>query len=150
MQAGKAYEVLICKAYRETRYISTKCSIWIDPLYFEWEKFIPTLEKHFPDILYEIWSHDNQRSASANREFTTSLRCSHTNIEKHKDHPALDFCNQEIEGMASIPAASAIAHQRYFKIIITTLQSQTLLVMKTTPWGIHPSPLQMNQRITTA
>ena len=30
----------------------------------KWGKFIPTLEKHFPDILEEILNHDHQRCAS--------------------------------------------------------------------------------------
>ena len=77
---GKAHEVLMYEANREARYISTKSSIQIDPLYFEWDKCIPTLEKHFQDILDEILNHDNQRSTPTNGEFTTSFRCSHTNI----------------------------------------------------------------------
>ena len=63
-QTKKAHETLMCEVNREAKYISTKYSIWIDPLYFEWNRFIPTLEKHFLDILGEILNHDNQRYAS--------------------------------------------------------------------------------------
>ena len=70
----------MCKANREARYITTEYSVWINALYFEWDKFIPMLEKHFPDILDEILNHDNQRSPSANGEFTTSFRNSHISI----------------------------------------------------------------------
>ena len=71
----------MCDINGEARYISTKYSVWIDPLYFEWDKFIPTLEKHFPDLLDEILDCENGRSASAyNGEFTTTFRCSHRDI----------------------------------------------------------------------
>ena len=46
----KAHAALMCETNRKAKYISTKCSIQIEPLYFEWDKFISMLEKHFPDI----------------------------------------------------------------------------------------------------
>ena len=33
------------------QYISNKYNVRINPLYFEWHKFIPTLERQFPDVL---------------------------------------------------------------------------------------------------
>ena len=56
---GMAHEAFMCEANRDTRYIRTKYSVHTDPLYFEWDKFIPTLEKHFLDIWDAILTHDN-------------------------------------------------------------------------------------------
>ena len=39
----------------------------MEPMYFEWDKFIPTLEKHFPDII-EILNCDHQRHDSGQDE----------------------------------------------------------------------------------
>ena len=89
-QTRKAHEVLMCEANREATFISAIYSIWIDPLYFMWDKFIPTLEKYFPDLLDEILSHNNQRSASVNGEFTTGFRYSHTTQDRHRP-PSLRF-----------------------------------------------------------
>ena len=58
----------------------TEYSVWIELLFFEWEKLIPVLEKYFPDILDEMLNCDNQRSTSANGKVITSFRCNHTNI----------------------------------------------------------------------
>ena len=55
----------MCEANREARYISTKYTVLIEPLCFEWGKFMPMLEKHFSDILDEILNCDNQRSSLA-------------------------------------------------------------------------------------
>ena len=33
-------------------------------MYFKWDKFIPTLEKQFPDILNEVLNHDHQWPSS--------------------------------------------------------------------------------------
>ena len=41
--------------------ISNKYKIQIEPLEFEWDKFIPTLEKDFPDILNEVLSCTNNQ-----------------------------------------------------------------------------------------
>ena len=38
----------------EAIHISTKYTVQLEPLYFEWDKFIPTLEKEFLDILNEM------------------------------------------------------------------------------------------------
>ena len=58
-----SHEALMHDVNRDARYIGTKYSVQIGPLYFEWDKFIPTLEKHFPDILDEILNCDHQRDA---------------------------------------------------------------------------------------
>ena len=118
-ETRRAHEALICEANREASYVSTKYSIQVGPLFFEWDKSIPKLEKHFPDILDDILN--CERFASANGEFTTSFRHSHTNIGKTQKHPALDFWNQEIEVEPNSAAAFSTAHQRYLTIIITIL-----------------------------
>ena len=135
---------------RQARYINTKYSVWIEPLYFEWVKFIPTLDrKNFQDILNGVLHHDNQRCASANGETITSFSHSHTNKGGTQRTPSPIFLQPRKRGQPSIAASFAIAHQRYLTIIITLLWSQTLLVMKPTLSGIHPALLQVNPTITT-
>ena len=41
-------------------HISHKYAVQVEPLYFEWDMFIATLEKEFPDILNEKLSHNSQ------------------------------------------------------------------------------------------
>ena len=41
--------------------ISNKYTVQIESLHFEWDKFIPTLEKEFPNILNEIISCNSQQ-----------------------------------------------------------------------------------------
>ena len=98
-QTRKAYEVLMCDANHEAQYTSTKYILWIDPLYFQVDKFIPTLEKHFPDILDEILNHDDQRSAPENfAEFTTSYRHSHKNKGQTQRPPIPRFLKPRNRG----------------------------------------------------
>ena len=54
----------MCDVNKEARYINSKYSMQVDTLYFEWDKFIQTLEQYFPDILGEILNHDNHKYAS--------------------------------------------------------------------------------------
>ena len=53
---GDILNEVSCKA----GYISSKYNVQINPLYFEWNKFIPTLERQFPDVIYEILNCDYQ------------------------------------------------------------------------------------------
>ena len=50
-QTRKAHETIMLDVNREVRYIGTKYNVLIDPLYFQFEKFILTLEnqltRHF-------------------------------------------------------------------------------------------------------
>ena len=96
----------------------------MDPLYvLVGQKFIPMLEKHFPDILDEILNCNNQRFSPTNsEEFTTSFRHSHTKHRTNTEpHLVLDICHQEIEIESNETAAFATAHHRYVTIVITIL-----------------------------
>ena len=104
IETRKAHEALVYDVNREMRYISTKYSVQIGTLYFEWDKLISTLDKHFPDILEEILNCDHQRDASAynqgqsipanSSKLNTNFKHGVTQIEgKYKGHPAPDFCN---------------------------------------------------------
>ena len=44
-----------------------------------------------------------------------------TQTQEHQDDPTLDFHNQEIEVKPNSTVPFAIAHQKYFTIIITIL-----------------------------
>ena len=54
IQTKRAHNDLMHEVNREAIYIGIKYSVKMEPMYFEWDKFIPTLEKHFPDILWDI------------------------------------------------------------------------------------------------
>ena len=57
----KAHEKLMGQVRNEAVHINNKYNVQIYHLHFEWDKFIPTLEKEFPDILNEMLSPDNQQ-----------------------------------------------------------------------------------------
>ena len=109
-QIRKAHEVLMSDDNKEVRYTGTKNSLQMDPLYFEWDKFVPTLEKHFPDILGDILNHDYQGYAlvqgqgqsfpANNDEFNISLRHSHTDIGKTQKSTSSRFSQPRTRGIA--------------------------------------------------
>ena len=55
----KAYEELMSQVRTEAIHISNKYTIQIEPIQFECDKFLQTLEKDFPEILNEVLSHNN-------------------------------------------------------------------------------------------
>ena len=52
----------------EAMHISNKCKIQIEPIQFEWNSSIPTLEKDFSDILNEMlsWTSQQQQPPNSN------------------------------------------------------------------------------------
>ena len=44
---------------RDTINIGIKYSVKIKPMYFQWDKFIPRLEKHYPNIVQEMLDCDH-------------------------------------------------------------------------------------------
>ena len=82
---GRVSEALMHGVNREVMYIGTKYSIQIDPIYFDWDTFIPTLESHFPDIAEELMNHGHLRYAlvhnegksipASSSELNTNFRC---------------------------------------------------------------------------
>ena len=49
-------------------YILLINKVQIEPFYFEWDRFIPTLEKEFPDILNEMLSCNSQQQPLRSNE----------------------------------------------------------------------------------
>ena len=47
----QAHKALMSEARKKAIYISNIYRIQIEPILFEWDKFLPTLEKDFLDIL---------------------------------------------------------------------------------------------------
>ena len=139
----------MCETNREAICISTKYSVQIEPLYCECNDFISMLEKNLPDISHEMLNCDNQNSASANDEATTSLRYNHPNIGRIQRQLSSRFPQPKIEVKLKITAASAIVYQRYLTTIITILWVQTLLVTKPTLSSICLTLLQVNPIIST-
>ena len=57
----------------ETIYISNKYKIQIEPTQFEWDKFLPALEKDFPEILNEVLSCNNNQQQQQNLNENSSI-----------------------------------------------------------------------------
>ena len=57
----QVYGILINEVRYEAMHISNKYKIQIEPLQFNWDKFLSTLEKEFPDILKEVISYKNNQ-----------------------------------------------------------------------------------------
>ena len=62
----KVCKELMSKVRNEAIYISSKYKIQIEPIQFEWDMFLPTLEEDFPEILNEILSHSNKQQQQLN------------------------------------------------------------------------------------
>ena len=60
VQMRRVHRDLMNEANSEYQYISNRYNIEIDPLHFEWDKFIPTLERQLPDIFNEMLNCDHQ------------------------------------------------------------------------------------------
>ena len=56
----KAPEKLMTQVCTEAIHVSNKYNIQIEPIEFEWDKFLPTLEKGFPGILNEVLGNNSQ------------------------------------------------------------------------------------------
>ena len=56
----KAHEELMNQVRNKVIHTSNKYKVQIEPLNFEWDLFLPILEKEFPDILNEMPSHNSQ------------------------------------------------------------------------------------------
>ena len=57
----KAHKSLMSQVGTESTHIGNKYKIQIEPVQFQWDKFLPTLEKDFQEILNEVLSHSNQQ-----------------------------------------------------------------------------------------
>ena len=44
----KVHEELMSQVRTKAIYISNKYKIYIEPIQFEWDKFLPTFERYFP------------------------------------------------------------------------------------------------------
>ena len=54
-----AHEEMMSQVRTQTIHSSNKCKIQIKPIQFGWDKFLPTLEGSFPEILSEVLSHNS-------------------------------------------------------------------------------------------
>ena len=123
----------------EVRCIGIKYSVKMESKYFEWGKFIPTLEKHFPDVLEDILNcyhqtHNSEQGhgqsiLAVTSELNSKFRHGHTgNI--HMDHPAPDFQNQAPEVSLNIMAAFATICQRCHITTIMMVKSPIQLIIQ--------------------
>ena len=57
----KAHKELVIQVRPTAIYISNKYTVQLEPLHFEWDRFIPTLEKDFLNTINEMLSHNGQQ-----------------------------------------------------------------------------------------
>ena len=62
----KVHKELISQVRTEAIHISNKYKIHVEPIQFEWDKFLPTLEKDFPEILNEVLHQSNKHQQQLN------------------------------------------------------------------------------------
>ena len=153
IQIRRTHEALIHKVNRDAICIGTKYSVKIEPMHFEWEEFIPTLEKHFPDILQKILACDHQRHNQEQGEsyqqvevkVTLTLDVIIQTDSILKDHPVQDFHDQEPEVGLNVMAALTTVHQECLinaNIMVTT---PTQLMTQPTDPGMYHTALQLSQ-----
>ena len=61
VNSRKEHEELMKEVRNEAIHISNKYKVQIEPLCLKWDKFIPTLEKTFPDVFNKMLSHNSQQ-----------------------------------------------------------------------------------------
>ena len=69
----RVHEDLMNGLSYEAQCINNKYNKQINPLHFEWDKFIFTLERHFPDVLNEMLSCNHQWHLSDQNESRSTI-----------------------------------------------------------------------------
>ena len=125
IQTKRVLEALMYEVESEVRCLGTKYSVKMEPMYFEWDKFISTLKKHKSDILEQIFNCDHQRHDSEQGA-------------EHPQRPQLtpDCHNQGPEVCLNIVAAFATVHQRCCIATITMVKLPACLMIQPTAVGI--------------
>ena len=62
----KVYKELMSELRTKAICLSNKHKIQIEPIQFEWDKFLSTFGKDFPEVLNEVLSHNNNHLPSPN------------------------------------------------------------------------------------
>ena len=57
----KAHKKLMTQVKHEAIHISNKYKVQLEPFYFRWERFIPSSEKEFLQLLNEMLRHNSQQ-----------------------------------------------------------------------------------------
>ena len=69
----KGYEELMTQVRTEAIHISNKYRIQIEPIQFEWDRILATLEKDFPGIWDEMLSCNSQPKQPLNSNVNRSI-----------------------------------------------------------------------------
>ena len=83
IQMRRVHRDLMNEVSSEAQYISNKYNIKIKSLYFESNKFIPMLERQFPDILHEMLNCNHQWHPSNQNE----SRSTTSRVEEPNNYP---------------------------------------------------------------
>ena len=76
----KVHKELMHQVRTKATHIISKYKIQVEPLHFEWDKFLPTLEKDFAEVLNEVLSDSNnqqQPNSNENRSTPNANRNQH-------------------------------------------------------------------------
>ena len=132
--------------------ISNKYSVQIEHLYFKWDKFIPTLEKEFPDILNEMVDHssqwqplnanENRSIQHRNREPYSNFRRGTKNRAQTRTTPSPTMMHPNMADifhhlLHSTPDITIMHHQN------TNFINNTYLVAQTRGYVHHITPFRM-------
>ena len=69
----KVHKELMSQIRNKAIHIRNKYKIQVESIQFEWDKFLPTLEKDFQNILNKVLSHSNyeQQQLNSNKDRST-------------------------------------------------------------------------------
>ena len=146
IQTRRAHETLMHYVKRERRCADIKYSMQIDPLYFQYDKFIPTLEKHFPGILrwnIKPWSSKVGISTESTSVHTSKQLGTKYQLQMwyHRWKANTKTSQPQIpttkHQRPSSISAFASAHQRNLTTIITMVKVWTPLIIQPIAPGMH-------------
>ena len=140
------------QARKEAIHISNKYKVQIEPLHFEWDRFIPILEKEFPDILNEMLScnsqqqqlnsNENRSMTNRNREQYNNFRRGTNNMTKPLTKPSVKMTHPNMENSFII---SCTVHLKQLTPVIEMVISETTLTKKPKLEDMHITPNHSEQ-----
>ena len=98
VQMRRVYGELMNEVSSKAQYISSEYNMQIDSLYFEWDKFIPTLERQFTDILKCLVMIIKANITPRNRELNINFRSRVNNRPQKLTPPCPRITQPSIRG----------------------------------------------------
>ena len=150
----RAHEALIHKVNREAICICIKYSVKIEPMYFEWDLFISSLEKNIPDILQEILDQRHNSEQGPSQSVPTDsgdnnmdLRHDHTDRQHRQRPPILRLSWPRARGQSQHHGSFCYSIPEMSYNCITMVTTPTWLMTQSTGPGMCHTPLQLSQQV---